>query len=166
MAKNTIFLAIGKTVKYALYAGLALFAFAMIMLIGTKGKQDRKSAIIADIVRAEEKSNWEAVKKAQELAANELRKQLPMKVDELTTLLNVVSLGGVLMYGNRISLRTDELNNDEFIGRMKKQLKTNVCHHEGLMNTLNMGGEYMFSYVNLDGLLIGEINITLADCNS
>jgi hypothetical protein len=104
------------------------------------------------------------LEKAQEMAAQEIRKQAPIQIDEITTLQSAHSVGKTLIYNHRLSLRKSDIN-DNFVAEMRKSLKHNVCQNKGMRITLNIGGEFTYIYLSLDGLLIGEIKITSSDCS-
>ena len=98
------------------------------------------------------------------MAAQEIRKQAPIQIDEITTLQSAHSVGKTLIYNYRLSLRKSDIN-DNFVAEMRKSLKHNVCQNKGMRITLNIGGEFTYIYLSLDGLLIGEIKITSSDCS-
>ena len=100
------------------------------------------------------------------MAAAEARKQLPMRIDEITTLQSVLSAGKALIYNYRMSLKKSDLDTNKFIAEMKKTSVHNVCQQKQMKSILNLGGVYKYVYMGADGLIIGEITIALADCSS
>jgi hypothetical protein len=80
--------------KTILYVGGGILASGLWALSGGIGRYLGKSAIESYVQGRQEGS----VEKAVELAVAELRKQLPMQLDEATTLQNVASAGKTFYY--------------------------------------------------------------------
>ena len=100
---------------------------------------------------------------AQFKAAKILRKQLPMKVDGVTSLLTAASAGRTLIYSYQIGVRKDELPSG---WRQKKSsvLKNSVCNHPTLRKLLKRGASYSYQYVDIDGDFIDHIKISISNC--
>jgi hypothetical protein len=105
-----------------------------------------------------------AVEEAQAAAAKQLRKQLPMKVDKITTLESVASAGSLLIYNHTIDLIGSGIDRATFISMMKNNLKTNVCGQKSMAEAIKHGGRYMYSYMGADGIVIGSIEIGKGEC--
>lgn len=149
-----------KVAKYLLYAGLGLAALIAWALSGEIGRFVGKSAVES----YQEGKQQGVIEKAAEMAAVELRKQLPIQIDEITTLQTVVSAGKTLIYHHRLSLKKSDVDIDYFIAKMRENLKNNVCQQKQMKSILDKGGNYAYSYLSADGLFIGEITITSSDC--
>jgi hypothetical protein len=108
-------------------------------------------------------SEDEFVEQAMAIAAAELRGQLPMKVDELTTLLSVMSLKKTIMYSYRLEvppgadLTTWELE-------QAARLEANVCGDTNMRNTIARGGSYRYMYADQTGYRI--FDKTIDNCSS
>ena len=98
------------------------------------------------------------------MAAAEVRKQLPIQIDEITTLQTVFSAGKTGIYQYRLSLIRGDIDVDYFIAKMRENLRNNVCQQKQMKYILDEGGDYKYVYMSSDGLLIGEITITPSDC--
>jgi ATP-dependent protease ClpP protease subunit len=105
------------------------------------------------------------VENGQKLAALELRKQLPKRIDELTTLQNVTSVSTALMYQYKLDISKSDVDVAFFKSEMKNTLIENTCSKKDSKLTLMNGGEYMFSYQDSEGLLITDFTITISDCS-
>jgi len=97
-------------------------------------------------------------------AAEQLRKQLPMKVDDITTWQSVISVGSLMSYNYTIDLRESEIDHTTFISKMGNNLKINVCGQKEMAETIRYGGRYMYTYMGVDGILIGSIEIGKKEC--
>ena len=145
-----------KVAKYFLYAGLGLAALIVWVLSGAIGQFVGKSAVDS----YQEGKRQGVIEKALELAAKEAVKQLPIQVNENTTLWTVVSSGKTLIYHHRLSLNKSEVDFE----KMRENIRNNVCQQKDMKYVLDQGGNYAYSYMSSDGLLVGEITITLSDC--
>ena len=105
-----------------------------------------------------------AVERAVKHAVHELRNQLPMQVDEATTLLRVASAGKALIYHYRLSSAKRDMDLTHFHAIMASDLISNVCQHEDMRYMMEMGANYRYVYMSADGLLIDEITIRASDC--
>ena len=149
-----------KVAKYFLYAGLGLAAFMVWALSGEIGRFVGKSAVES----YQEGKQQGVIEKAVEMAAVELRKQLPIQIDEITTLQTVISVGKTLIYQYRLSRKKSDIDIDYFIENKRENLSSNVCQQNGMKSILDKGGKFTYSYLSSDGLYIGEIKVTLSDC--
>jgi 3-phosphoglycerate kinase len=146
-----------KRLGYIIFAigGLLLFAFA-----GQIGRYVGKSG-----VQSYEAGKMQGlVEKGQELAAVELRKQLPLQVDKLTTLQTVVSAGKMLIYRYEIATKKTEVDIGGFVSEMTEILKNNTCQQKQMRASMNMNAKYKYMYFDTDGLLLADITISSADC--
>ena len=104
------------------------------------------------------------IEEAMAAAAKQMRPQLPMKVDEITTLQSVMSSGRLLIYNYTIELKKAEIDHAAFMSQMKNNLRTNVCEQKSMAEAIKYGGEYMYSYIGADGIRIGEFKIGKREC--
>jgi hypothetical protein len=96
-------------------------------------------------------------------AAKELRKQLPMKADELTTLVTVASAGRMLMYSFRVEIEKERIPSD-FIGKQEANLKHNLCAHPTMRKVMKKGASYSYLYTDIRGKFVAEIKVKNSDC--
>lgn len=104
------------------------------------------------------------IEKAQEFAAAELRKQLPMKVDEYTTLQNALSSGKTLVYHYVIAADAIDVDNQSFRTEVNEILNKNVCGSEGMLKVIRAGGSYVYQYVSQDGASIAQFRFDKETC--
>lgn len=104
------------------------------------------------------------VAEALEISAKEFRKQLPLQIDEVTILQNVVNVGEMLIYHYRMSVAKDDIDVGYFHEEMTESLEYNVCNQKEMSSVLSMGGSYRYLYIGSGGKTIDEITITEADC--
>lgn len=164
-----------KVTKYGLYAGLGLAALILWALSGGTGTSVEISAVEST---QEEKQQGESavessregkrqggVEEVQGMAARELRKQLPMQIDETTTLQSALGVGKTLIYYYRISQEKSAIDNDSFIVETRETLRQDICQKKPTRSILNIGGLYNYVYLSSDGFMIGEITIKSSDCS-
>ena len=149
--------------KYRSYALCAAFLLAVVAgwaLSGELGKFIGGSAV----EKYQEGKKEGAVAKAQELAAKEMRKQLPIQVDEFTVLQNVLSMNTTLQYHYRLDAMKAEIDVSGFSAAMKEAIVASACSDDGMRHVLNNGGEYSYIYTGAGGDIISKIYISKEDC--
>lgn len=145
-----------KNLIYAVLGGVAILAWA---LSGEIGKFVGRSAVD----RYFEGQSQGAVEMAQAAAANELRAQLPMRIDDLTTLERVMSAGTTLIYQYRVDFTESDVDT-AWYQSMKNMLATNVCKQSDMRYALGSGARYQYSYIGNDGVMIADFVVTEVDC--
>ena len=103
----------------------------------------------------------ESIEVRQAAIAKHLSKQLPQKVDEITTWQSVASEGPLLIYNYTIDSTKIEIDWAVMLSRMKSNLKTLACTPE---STVEDGGRYKYSYVGEDGTAIGSVEVGKREC--
>jgi hypothetical protein len=146
--------------KWAVYIILGLSGILLWSMAGVIGKYVGKTVV----QEYQQGKNAGLVNEAQAVAAKQIRKQLPMKIDEITTLQSVASMNSLLIYNYSIDLKKSEIDSTVFLPRMKKNLKSNVCGQKAMAKVIKYGGRYMYSYVGVDGILIGDFKIGKKEC--
>ncbi len=96
--------------------------------------------------------------------ANQLSKQLPQKIDEVTTLTNVITIEQSLTYKYNLNIHKKDLPVNAFMNEMKSNLHQNLCSRKVLMQMLDIGVQFIYVYVDSDGKYIGEIYINKKVC--
>ena len=96
-------------------------------------------------------------------AAKELRKQLPMKVDEMTTLVTAASAGRTVIYSFRVEIEKERIPSD-FIGNQEANLKNNLCAHPTMRKMMKKGASYSYLYTDFRGKFIADIKVRNSDC--
>ena len=105
-----------------------------------------------------------AIERAQEVAAKELRKQLPMKVDSVTTLQSVLSFKKTIIYSYIIDIDFDQIDSSDFISKVSKRVIHNVCSTREMKQMIYLGGSYRYSYMSKDGFKLGELSVERKHC--
>ncbi|MCZ4280738.1 hypothetical protein O4H49_08110 [Kiloniella laminariae] len=93
-----------------------------------------------------------------------LNRNLPQKIDEITTLERTSSKGPVLQYHYTILLTPDLVDAKTFSSNMSSQLKGLVCSADSMVDTLNDGGGYRYTYVYETGQPLFDTTLFKADC--
>jgi hypothetical protein len=146
-----------KNLIYALSVGIGVIAFAF---SGEIGKIVGRLAV----ERYLEGQTQGAIEKAQEEAAKQIRAQLPMRVDDVTTLERVVDAGAMLLYQYNVSLTESDLDASWHLNQ-KNMLITNVCKEPGMRLGLKNGAKYKYDYFGKNGILIAESVVAETDCS-
>jgi hypothetical protein len=128
--------------------GGAVFGVILILVASGIGKLAGRSAVqkISDDV------NQGALEKAQEIAAADLRKQLPIELDEMTTLQTALSAGSSLIYIYRIHQDIGEIDVRSVSSEMQQKLFKNVCGEKILRKNMSIGAKYIYRYFSRDGI--------------
>jgi hypothetical protein len=147
--------------KIFLYVGGGIVALVLWALSGEIGRFIGRSAMESYVQGRQEGG----VEKVLELAVHEIRKQLPMQIDEATTLQNVMSVGNAFYYYYHLSYLKSDIDAEYFREAMTRNLRSNACQHQDMRYAIDMGAEYKYIYMSADGLVIDEITIRASDCS-
>ena len=92
-------------------------------------------------------------------AARQANAQLPAQVDEITRLVRMTSSGPTLTYHYTIARRLAEMpaNVRDLI---ETATRAYVCGQQNMVHTMQMGGVYAYRWLDPDGRLIDQIQIT------
>lgn len=96
-------------------------------------------------------------------AAREINAQVPVELDEMTTLVSANASGADLTYTNRISVDAVEVDAN-FEELQRDVLKELVCGNEDMMVTINHGGSFTYEYIDPNGKPVASIGISKPDC--
>ena len=106
----------------------------------------------------------EVIAKAYIDAARQLSEQLPMRLDEYTTLTNVVARDTDLQYHYTVDAKKSEIDLDPFISHMKSNLETKACNQKDMRFTISRGGTYTYLYSGSDGASLFDFTIGKKEC--
>ena len=141
--------------KFLIYGGMAIIAVVLYAFAGGIGKFVGRSA-----VENYQKGKLEGtIEKAQEQAAQTLSKQLPIKIDDITTLYSVVAAENALIYNYRMDVKKENIDIVAFHNGMTKQLNNNVCGNKKMKWSIGKGARYKYLYTGQNGLFIDEITV-------
>ncbi|WP_085899554.1 hypothetical protein [Kiloniella majae] len=104
--------------------------------------------------------------KAQKAMAAEMNKNLPLQVDELTTLEAVTNEGSALVYNYKVNVNKDDTDLDVFNSEIKKTLKATMCDKEPFTTLYKGGASYVYIYADAVGEELTEITIDADTCKS
>ena len=111
-------------------------------------------------------TNWahaDPIADAQLVAAENIRKQLPMKIDEQTTIWAVAAAGRMAIYSYRLDVKKENIPLSWY--RQQKTLLTNnVCSHPLMRKMVKLGASYSYLYSDSDGKYITDIVVRNSDC--
>ena len=94
--------------------------------------------------------------------ASDIRKQLPIRVDEITSLSSVLAQGTTLTYSYRMDIPIP--NRAIFEASQRRTLIGTECGLRGDRGLLKQGGKFGFIYIDVTGAIVGEIIINERDC--
>lgn len=96
-------------------------------------------------------------------AAEELRLQLPQRVDEVTEWTSVEAEGTTFTYVYTLDGPAAEWD-PAGVEQARPGVVAGACGNEGMARSLEAGATYVYRYVGTDGAPVGEFALTQADC--
>lgn len=111
----------------------------------------------------EEPRQTEKVADMQTQVAKKMRMDLPMRVDEVTTLLSVMAVDRRLKFFYRLDVSKDELRAG-WEEQQASTLRYNACLQPSGRKLMESGAEYNSLYLDKNGLLIADILVQASDC--
>jgi len=146
--------------KWIGYIAVGIGAIVLWSMAGSIGKFAGKSAV----QEYRQGKMLGVLAETQREVAKQLQQQLPMRIDEVTTLYNVASADELLIYNYRMDIKKSEIDYTDFMSKMKTQLRTNVCGQKDMAYVIKNGGKYMYVYIGSDGISIGDFKIGKKEC--
>ena len=96
---------------------------------------------------------------ANRYAAQQINRQTPMRVDEITTLERVETSGTTVIYHQRV-----EVDGANVTTAMKQNLdqsvRAHVCGSEQMRNTISYGGAYRYMWTDRSRAFLHRLDIT------
>jgi hypothetical protein len=136
-------------------AGILAIALAkpMIQLIGETGtKQFADGRLESELVTM------------QAAIAEQVRKQLPQKIDNVTTLQDVTSIGPVLAYLYVIDMDLNPTEAEQLLDERRTDVISNVCVQK--RKAVDLGGKYQYIYMTRSGLSVGDFSVAQPECSA
>lgn len=98
---------------------------------------------------------------------SDIKKDLPITVDEITTLEKIDLIGLNIIYEYKLKLVGLSTNERETIGFEMKNENTKVaCENTDIVKALKIGVSYQYNYHDLDGLEVPGFKVTQDICNN
>ena len=97
--------------------------------------------------------------------AKQLSKQLPLKADEHTTLINVVAGSKTMRYFYEISLKKEDLDVDLVMAEIEKLTKNNICSMKNVRELLDFDVDLVYLYRDMNEKYIGELFFDKETCS-
>jgi hypothetical protein len=110
----------------------------------------------------EARAKIETVDDALALLVPEIRKNLPMKVDEITTWLAIQAAGPAVLYTYRIDLPKQEV--EALADNLKNVTTQNACKNKTWRMFLDAGARQRHLYVDQSGLHAAQFDIDRNSC--
>ena len=96
-----------------------------------------------------------------------LKKDLPIAVDEVTTLEKVDFDGSTVTFSYRLKVSDySESERQEIETVMRSEHTKVVCAAEDVIEGINMGFDYKYSYYDLDDIKVASFNVTKDTCDN
>lgn len=96
-----------------------------------------------------------------------LRQDLPIAVDEVTILEKVDFDGSTVSFNYRLEVSDySDLQRQEIETLMRSEQTKIVCEAEDVIEGINMGFDYQYSYYDLDDIKVASFNVTKDTCNN
>jgi hypothetical protein len=149
---------IGSRLLHALVTGVAVFAGAYLVrevptFVGGFKEGFKESAIEAGFKRS----------------AIELKPKLPMKLDDVTTWIDVAATGNRLTYYYKIDVDASQVAADSLADILKgfrEEVAGKVCKVDSMVRDMNRGGIYRYSYADSKMEPFGAFDVKASDCLS
>lgn len=124
---------------------------------------------VADAVKVAAEADLETngkqtVESLQKIGANVANKGLPKRIDEVTILETVTAEGVVVIYHYELDINALKMDAKLFISAMEGVLVDRVCTINSMIETMDKGGVYRYSYISSDGFFVGEVDIDKKSC--
>lgn len=87
---------------------------------------------------------------ANGLVARQMSRNLPTRVDELTTLIGVIASGTRIVYSMRVDLPREQMSGPE-ISRREQLVRNTVCGTRSMRSTISYGGSYQYIWLDRQG---------------
>ena len=101
---------------------------------------------------------------AQAQAAEQLRADLPKKIDDLTTLTDVSAEKAALIYRYEFDTNRMPWPKEKAAKGLSTFIAGRVCSSQDMKDTMAAGGVYVFRYVGADGESLYDMTIGRGDC--
>jgi LPXTG-motif cell wall-anchored protein len=99
-------------------------------------------------------------------ASKDINKNVPQKLDEITTLTAAFAVGKMIIYRHTLSVKHDQVVVEDFKQQMEVRLAHNVCSTEEMAKLLPHGAIFLYSYFDEDDLKVADIRIAKGACGS
>jgi|SRR6185437_2185094 hypothetical protein len=96
-------------------------------------------------------------------AENDIRPKLPMKVDDVTTLVRVHHSRKVFMYDYKVGVTAAQMPSNG-IELVRGTTKTSVCAKKEMVASMRAGGAYQYIYFDKDEKYLGSFQLMKDDC--
>lgn len=145
---------------------LALFpCFLTLIACSNNGIDSSSTESVSD--SHEQDSSIESISKGISDNLYMIKKDLPITVDDVTTLESIDSDGLSVIYGYRLKL--SGLNDGEkskFEADMKNENTKNACNNPDMSKFLELGVSYIYNYHDLDNVRINGFEVTKEICDN
>lgn len=91
-------------------------------------------------------------------SAAQIRAQLPVRIDEISELVEISSSGPVLTYTYRLGRSRAELPAN-VAQLLENGTRSNVCAQANMVQTIAIGGSYVYRWVDRDGRQIHQMGV-------
>lgn len=92
-------------------------------------------------------------------SANQLRGQLPVRIDQATTLVDLQAQGPVLNYRYRVDMDSSSLPPNAG-AQIEQQTRNAACANRDARRLLELGGAYAYTWVDRGGQTIHSMQLT------
>jgi hypothetical protein len=144
---------------------MGLVSFVVIVLAATIGKEIGKVGYQAASRSLQSPQDVQTMLAEGFLKAKqELDKQLPKKVDEITTLTGVRAEGATLVYVNRVDVDAVDVDIPAGFKALAVEVHKKNCANKNMATTMTFGGIFKYEYYDKNGKYLSTITTTKSDC--
>lgn len=137
---------------------LAALVFFIVYSISRYGTQEI-------ITQVDSESKSQSIEEVLVQVSNETNKQLPMAVDSVTQLSATIASGKDLIYLYKLTGKDyDSLTQQDLENSLAEGIISGACTMTETKQMLTEGVRLVYRYSNEQGMYLGEIPVTTADC--
>lgn len=149
---------IGKRIIEVVSSIVGILIIVVAFIIYSNSKQDAISPSVG--------SSSSSITLEQTLrdASDEMNKDVPKQLDEITQLTGTSVLGKELTYNYKITSTNTEFTQNDLDTGLKSIVVKGICTDAGRKKILDLGATYVYAYYDNNNKYIGKISVSLFDC--
>ena len=137
---------------FGIFIVLGIFVIRLIIMSGTH-------ATVSNVMSQQKLTDNELT-----MLSEDMNKDLPTQIDEVTALTNTSFSNNVFTYTYKISIGPDDNVTQADIDIMKNSLITQVCSNNSIKNIINNGRQIKYEYLDSNNIHLGTVVINNSDC--
>jgi len=112
---------------------------------------------------AQSDADRKVIEAGQKEGVKRIKPTLPQKIDDFTTLVDVVASGVILTYTFSVDTTKFKMMPD-FIERVRKNSTSTACKNDSMVKVMKMGAIYRYTYFDPKSQPLGQFDVKSTDC--